>query len=154
MKLNGHLPKVRVILTALLLLLVSSSLSQADKLLAEPTLVHFETASAKLSAQELSKLKRLAKQIKQQPVKLILVEGYCDRRRIVNDYEYVNNQQLSQARAYNVAVFLQNETGLAANKFVRYGYGASTMIPRSGNKTGLGANRRVEVRVFLPEDDS
>ena len=135
----------------LLLLFLTATQSLAQKLLAEPTLVHFDTASAKLSAKDVIKLKRLAARIKDLPVEMILVEGYCDRRRIVNDYEYVTNQQLSQARAYNVAVLLQNETGLPANKFTRYGYGASKMIPRSGEKTGLAANRRVEVRVFLKE---
>ncbi len=153
MKLNCHLLNVRTVSAALLLLLFASSLSYAEKLLSEPTLIHFETASAKLSAQELSKLKKLAGKIKQQSIKIILVEGYCDRRRIVNDYEYITNQQLSQARAYNVAVFLQNETGLPANMFIRYGYGASKMIPSSGKKTGLAANRRVEVRIFLPDGD-
>lgn len=137
------------VLIALLLPLFGNTIVAAQKQLGEPTIVHFETASAILNTQNIAKLKRLATEIKQVQVRMILVEGYCDRRRIVDDHIYKSNQQLSQARAYNVANLLQSETGLPANRFTRYGYGASKMVAGSDSKEGLAANRRVEIRVFL-----
>ncbi len=151
MKTHTHLRACRTVLLSLLLLLFSCAICSAQKQLGEATLVHFETASAELSGKQIAKLEKLAAAIKGQAIERILVEGYCDRRRIVNDYAYDTNQQLSQARAYNVSIFLQNRTGLPANLFSRFGYGASKMVAANDSPAGLAVNRRVEVRVFLAD---
>jgi len=104
-----------------------------------PSNVTFATNSYQINQNLYPTLNELATQMQQHPELVAEIRGYTDS---TGGSQY--NQTLSQNRAQSVATYL-NQNGVAANRLVATGYGASNAIADNNTEQGRQQNRRVEV---------
>ena len=107
--------------------------------------VHFETGSARLTAESRSKLDQVADTLKRFPAVRIEVQAHTDSRG-----NEASNLKLSQARARSVVEYLVSR-GVSADRLVAKGYGESRPIADNATPEGRASNRRVEFRVLEGE---
>lgn len=80
---------------------------------------------------------------------IIIVEGHCDSKPIISPSilkKYPTNKELSEARANNIKVFLQNEIGINAD-IQAIGYADSKPIVSNDTYDGRTKNRRIEIKM-------
>ena len=99
--------------------------------------VNFRSGSAQLEPYELSRLKPVLDTMNRHPNTKVYVEGHTD-----SDGSTAYNQQLSENRAKNVAIFLM-DNGIASSRIVTYGYGEERPIASNQTAEGKRLNRRV-----------
>lgn len=99
--------------------------------------VNFRSGSAQLEPYELSRLKPVIDTMNRHPNTKIYVEGHTD-----SDGSKSYNQQLSENRAKNVAIYLI-DNGIASSRIVTYGYGEDRPIASNKTTEGKRLNRRV-----------
>lgn len=107
----------------------------------------FDLGKAEIKAQYLSVFEEVYKIIKQYPGCMILIEGHTDSLAI-KTYQYPSNQQLSEARALNVAQHLIRTFALEEKRITPIGYGASRSLASNATEKGRSKNRRVEIVVL------
>jgi len=105
----------------------------------------FEEGSAKLKAQNIQALRRLAKMLAISPGN-ISVNGHTDDRMVVNS-RYPDLWSLSLARAASVLHILEAE-GVNPSRLSLAGYGPSRPISTDATILGRKHNRRVDIVVY------
>ena len=110
---------------------------------------HFESFSAKLTAQDMATLQTLADQLRGHKVLRIEATGHTDNVRISKRsiWQFADNYFLSVARARSVGEYLAEQLGLPVSAVEVNGYGATR--PRASNTSveGRAKNRRVELHI-------
>ena len=105
-------------------------------------IIHFDTGSARISADSLDVLKKAATAIKQAPAGTkIEVSGHTD-----NTGNAASNQKLSQARAEAVSKQLAGD-GVDAGTLTSKGYGQDKPVADNSTDEGRAKNRRIEFTV-------
>ncbi|WP_319380044.1 OmpA family protein [Thiomicrorhabdus sp.] len=99
--------------------------------------VNFRKGSAQLDPEELSRLVPVLNTLKKHPNTRVHIEGHTD-----SDGTESFNQQLSENRAKNVAMYLINN-GISSSRIVTYGYGETRPIASNATAEGKRMNRRV-----------
>jgi len=111
--------------------------------------VLFAVNSAKLTADGKKELDDFAKQADGLQRYVIEVQGFTDRTGPTSV-----NEALSQARAEEVARYLANEHQIPVRSIATLGSGYALPVADDKTREGRKQNRRVEVRLFVPEASS
>jgi len=108
----------------------------------------FASGSADLTQDAVRALRHAAETLKPYTsvIAQVRVDGHTDNRRIHTN-RFPSNQELSEARAHNVASYLQKQTGLPPDRFTAAGYGATRPDASNATAEGRARNRRVEITV-------
>lgn len=104
--------------------------------------LHFKTGSAEIESASLKELDQLAAYLKRKPTLKIEVGGHTD-----NQGDDVQNQLLSEKRAFAVKKYLINNGGIPASRILAKGYGESKPIASNDSATGRARNRRTEIKM-------
>jgi len=102
-----------------------------------------------LTSDEKSKLAEFAKSVSGLNRYVIEVQGFTDR---TGPASY--NETLSQERAEQVARYLANEFKIPLRSITMLGSGYASPVADDRSSDGRRQNRRVEVRLFVPEASS
>lgn len=113
---------------------------------AKSTTVLFPLNQAKLNADAKAELDELAKMTEGRDRYVIEVQGFTDKTGSA-----LTNEQLSQARAAAVARYLVNEHKIPVRSVTTLGSGYALPVADDKTREGRKQNRRVEVRLFVPE---
>lgn len=108
-------------------------------LLTAPGDVAFRHNDADISPEFYAALNQVARGLQGDRGVVLKVIGHTDDR---GSFEY--NQKLSEARAYNVAKYL-NAQGVPAGRLQAYGFGARQPVADNGTESGRQSNRRVQM---------
>jgi outer membrane protein OmpA-like peptidoglycan-associated protein len=103
--------------------------------------IFFDTGKSTLRPESNSELDRLLKLMKDVPTLKIEISGHTD-----NTGSATLNETLSQSRAEAVVAYLTSK-GIAANRMVAKGYGASKPIASNNSEDGKQQNRRTEFEI-------
>jgi outer membrane protein OmpA-like peptidoglycan-associated protein len=103
--------------------------------------IFFDTGKSTLRPESNSELDRLLKLMKDVPTLKIEISGHTD-----NTGSATLNETLSQSRAEAVVAYLTSK-GIAANRMVAKGYGASKPIASNNSDDGKQQNRRTEFEI-------
>ena len=112
-----------------------------DQLLLENT-IKFATGSAEIDPSSTDLLDRLVGVVVDCPGVQIEVGGHTD-----NTGEESLNQELSEARAQSVEVYLQN-AGIEDHRLSSKGYGSGQPIADNATSAGRAENRRIEFNII------
>jgi outer membrane protein OmpA-like peptidoglycan-associated protein len=113
---------------------------------AKSTIVLFPLNQAKLDDDAKAELDDLAKMTDGKDRYIIEVQGFTDKTGSA-----IANEQLSQARAAAVARYLVNEHKIPVRTITTLGSGYALPVADDKTREGRKQNRRVEVRLFVPE---
>lgn len=115
-----------------------------DTLSKQTYAIEFESGSANLTPDARATLERVMSLQSMTMFSTVIIEGHTDT--VGND---VNNQRLSESRAYAVRDFMYQSAPLnfPYNKFQIRGYGETQPIDNTNTATGLKKNRRVVIVV-------
>jgi outer membrane protein OmpA-like peptidoglycan-associated protein len=108
--------------------------------------VLFPVNQFKLSSESKAQLDDVAKMISSQERYMVEVQGYTDKTGGAD-----LNQQLSQQRAAEVVRYLVNEHKIPVRTISSIGSGYTAPVADDSTRDGRKMNRRVEVRLFVPE---
>jgi X-X-X-Leu-X-X-Gly heptad repeat protein len=108
--------------------------------------VLFDLNAAKLTAEAKDKLTGLSKDVTGQDRYMIEVQGFTDK-----SGNPVYNETLSEERAQTVARYLANEFDIPVRTISILGSGYARPVADDKTRDGRKMNRRVEVRVWVPE---
>src|ERR1700722_14239002 len=108
--------------------------------------VLFTVNQAKLTEDAKSQLQELAKSTDGLDRYVIEVQGFTDKTGTT-----MINERLSQQRAQEVARFLANEYKIPVRSISMLGSGYALPVADDKTREGRKLNRRVEVRLFVPE---
>jgi len=108
--------------------------------------VLFALSQYKLSAESKAQLDDIAKMTSGQDRYMLEVQGFTDKTGSVDV-----NQQLSQQRAAEVVRYLVNEHKIPVRAISSVGSGYTAPVADDSTSDGRKMNRRVEVRLFVPE---
>lgn len=108
--------------------------------------VLFTVNQAKLTDESKAKLDEIAKAADGQQRFVIEVQGFTDKTGSA-----VTNEQLSQARAAAVSRYLVNEHKIPVRSINTLGSGYALPVADDKTRDGRKMNRRVEIRVWVPE---
>jgi outer membrane protein OmpA-like peptidoglycan-associated protein len=108
--------------------------------------VLFAVNQSKLTAEGKAQLDDIAKSATGQDRFMIEVQGFTDKTGSPQI-----NEQLSQARAVEVTRYLVNEQKVPVRWISSIGSGYAAPVGDDKTRDGRAMNRRVEVRVFVPE---
>ncbi|MGH9594084.1 MAG: OmpA family protein, partial [Bryobacteraceae bacterium] len=111
--------------------------------------VLFPVNQSKLSMEAKASLDEIAKQAQGQSRFMIEVQGFTDKTGSA-----VTNEALSQARAAEVSRYLVNEHGVPVRSITTLGSGYALPVADDKTKDGRRMNRRVEIRLWVPEANS
>lgn len=100
----------------------------------------------KLSAESKQQLDDIARQVEGHDRYMVEVQGYTDKSGTADA-----NFQLSQMRAQEVVRYLVNEHKIPIHNISSIGSGYNSPVADDTTRDGRKMNRRVEVRVFVPE---
>jgi outer membrane protein OmpA-like peptidoglycan-associated protein len=103
--------------------------------------IFFDIGKSTLRPESNSELDRLLKLMKDVPTLKIEISGHTD-----NTGSATLNETLSQSRAEAVVAYLTSK-GIAANRMVAKGYGASKPIASNNSEDGKQQNRRTEFEI-------
>ncbi len=106
------------------------------------TLLHFDTAKAKIRPDDLTRLQQAAEVLRADPNLRLAIEGHADSR---GPEQY--NQRLSERRA-NSALQWFLDQGFSKDRFEVRGFGELRPIADNKTRAGQQANRRVEIRAL------
>jgi len=113
---------------------------------AKTATVLFPLNQAKLNDDAKAELDDLAKMTDGKDRYIIEVQGFTDKTGSA-----LANEQLSQARAAAVARYLVNEHKIPVRTVTTLGSGYALPVADDKTREGRKQNRRVEVRLFVPE---
>jgi outer membrane protein OmpA-like peptidoglycan-associated protein len=113
---------------------------------AKTATVLFPLNQSKLNDDAKAELDEVAKMTDGKDRFVIEVQGFTDKTGSV-----VANEQLSQARAAAVARYLVNEHKIPVRMITTLGSGYAMPVADDKTRDGRKQNRRVEVRLFVPE---
>ncbi|MDP4200771.1 MAG: OmpA family protein [Bacteroidota bacterium] len=102
--------------------------------------IFFDFNKSDLRPESHTELRYLIEMLKQQPKYRIEIDGHTDS---VGTVAY--NKKLSEARAQSVRTYLVSQ-GIAANRLVARGFGATRPIASNATEEGRSKNRRTEFR--------
>jgi outer membrane protein OmpA-like peptidoglycan-associated protein len=111
--------------------------------------VLFKVSESKLTADGKKELDDFAKQADGLQRFIIEVQGFTDKTGPATV-----NEALSQARAEEVARYLANEHKIPVRSISTLGSGYAQPVADDKTREGRAQNRRVEVRLFVPEAGS
>jgi len=111
--------------------------------------VLFAVGSSKLTDDGKKELDDFAKQADGLQRYVVEVQGFTDKTGSVTV-----NEALSQARAEEVARYLANEHKIPVRSIATLGSGYAQPVADDKTRDGRKQNRRVEVRLFVPEGGS
>lgn len=83
--------------------------------------------------------------------KLIRIEGHTDTDKIVGNFKYPTNWELSVGRASNVVRYLIEEVSLDPVRFSASGYGEYHPVAPNDNVENKSKNRRVDIVILRSE---
>lgn len=104
--------------------------------------VFFDTDSDVLKPESFTELDRWCRVMNDRPGMRIQIEGHTD-----NQGDAAYNQQLSQRRAASVARYLVSQ-GVAPERILKKGFGATKPSESNATEAGRAANRRTECRIL------
>lgn len=113
---------------------------------AKSVTVLFPLNQAKLDDDAKAELDDLAKMAEGKDRYVIEVQGFTDKTGSA-----LTNEQLSQARAATVSRYLVNEHKIPVRVITTLGSGYALPVADDKTREGRKQNRRVEVRLFVPE---
>ncbi|MFC1884904.1 flagellar motor protein MotB [Thermodesulfobacteriota bacterium] len=121
------------------------SVSMVDKIL-------FPSGEADIMPDGLKVLERVGKVLKNTQDKIIRVEGHTDNVPIHPRLQekFPTNWELSTARATNVVRFLQDKSGIDAERLRAVGMSEYHPVASNETSTGRSQNRRIEI-LLLPK---
>jgi outer membrane protein OmpA-like peptidoglycan-associated protein len=108
--------------------------------------VLFPLNQSKLDKDAQAELDALAQMTDGKERFVIEVQGFTDKTGSA-----IANEQLSQARAASVARYLANEHKIPVRSITTLGSGYALPVADDKTREGRKQNRRVEVRLFVPE---
>jgi OOP family OmpA-OmpF porin len=114
--------------------------------MAKTVTVLFPLNQAKLNDDAKAELDEIAKMTDGKDRYVIEVQGFTDKTGSV-----LSNEQLSQARAAAVSRYLVNEHKVPVRSVTTLGSGYALPVADDKTREGRKQNRRVEVRLFVPE---
>jgi len=114
--------------------------------MAKSVTVLFAVNQAKLNDDAKAELDDIAKMAEGKDRFVIEVQGFTDKTG-----SPLTNEQLSQARAESVARYLANEHKIPVRAITTLGSGYALPVADDKTRDGRKQNRRVEVRLFVPE---
>jgi outer membrane protein OmpA-like peptidoglycan-associated protein len=114
--------------------------------MAKTVTVLFPLNQSKLNDDAKAELDDLAKMTEGKDRYVIEVQGFTDKTGSA-----IANEQLSQARANSVARYLANEHKIPVRSITTLGSGYALPVADDKTRDGRKQNRRVEVRLFIPE---
>ena len=114
--------------------------------MAKSVTVLFPLNQAKLNDDAKAELDEIAKMTDGKDRYIIEVQGFTDKTGSA-----LANEQLSQARAAAVARYLVNEHKIPVRSITTLGSGYALPVADDKTREGRKQNRRVEVRLFVPE---
>jgi outer membrane protein OmpA-like peptidoglycan-associated protein len=114
--------------------------------MAKTVTVLFPVNQFKLSDDAKAELDDLAKMTEGKDRYVIEVQGFTDKTGSA-----LGNEQLSRARADSVARYLANEHKIPVRSITTLGSGYALPVADDKTRDGRKQNRRVEVRLFVPE---
>ncbi len=117
-----------------------------------PGSITFDTAKTNVKSQFTGTLNKLASTMKQYNQTKVVVMGHTDNVPI-HTAQFSSNQQLSEARAYSVASYLNNH-GVEASRISTIGYGSTRPVASNATPAGKAKNRRVEIKIDAPQSIS
>ncbi len=117
--------------------------------MAKSVTVLFTVNQAKLNDDAKAELDDIAKMAEGKDRFVIEVQGFTDKTG-----SPAINEQLSQARADSVARYLANEHKIPVRSITTLGSGYALPVADDKTREGRKQNRRVEVRLFVPEAGS
>jgi flagellar motor protein MotB len=108
---------------------------------------HFPSFVATLQEGDLEMLEQLVEQLKSQKLARVDVVGHSDNLPIAvrSRHVFADNLALSEARARNVAEYLQQHLGVPSEVIILRGLGDSMPTADNTNEAGRALNRRVEI---------
>lgn len=106
----------------------------------------FDLNTSKLSPDAKEQLNGLSKDVSSHDHYLIEVQGFTDK---TGDAIY--NETLSEDRAQSVARYLANQFDIPVRSISTMGSGYARPVGDDSTRDGRKMNRRVEVRVWIPE---
>jgi outer membrane protein OmpA-like peptidoglycan-associated protein len=114
--------------------------------MAKSVTILFTVNQAKLNDDAKADLDEIAKMTDGRDRYIIEVQGFTDKTG-----SPLTNEQLSQARAAAVARYLANEHKIPVRSITTLGSGYALPVADDKTREGRKQNRRVEVRLFVPE---
>jgi len=114
--------------------------------MAKSVTVLFTVNEAKLSDDAKAELDEIAKMTDGKDRYVIEVQGFTDKTGSA-----LTNERLSEARADSVARYLVNEHKIPVRSINTLGSGYALPVADDKTRDGRKQNRRVEVRLFVPE---
>jgi chemotaxis protein MotB len=117
-----------------------------------PAEVLFESGKAELSKDGKQTLIEVAKVLKTDPDRRLIVAGHTDNQPIA-DSDFRNNWELSASRAVVVTELLIG-AGLKPGNLVAAGYGQYHPVGNNKTLAGRQENRRIEIEIQPPELDA
>ena len=117
--------------------------------IAKSEAVLFAFNSDKLTTEGKSQLDGLANQAKAMDRFVVEVQGFTDKS---GDVSY--NEKLSEARAQAVTRYLVNQYEIPIRSISMLGSGYARPVADDKTRDGRKMNRRVEVRVWVPENEA
>lgn len=108
--------------------------------------VLFAVNKHELDDEAKARLNELMAKVKQNPVFVVEVQGYTDR---TGPRAY--NLSLSEKRAESVVRYLTTTYNVPLRSIHKLGVGSEDPVADNATREGRQQNRRVEVRVFVPE---
>jgi outer membrane protein OmpA-like peptidoglycan-associated protein len=117
--------------------------------MAKTSTVLFGVDSSKLTEEGKKELDDFAKQADGLQRYVVEVQGFTDKTGSA-----ALNEALSQARAEEVARYLANEHKIPVRSIATLGSGYAQPVADDKTRDGRKQNRRVEVRLFVPENES
>jgi flagellar motor protein MotB len=117
---------------------------------------HFPSFVATLQETDLETLDNLVEQLKAQKLTKVEVIGHSDSLPIVKRSRHIfaDNLELSEARARNVAEYLQQHLGVSSNVIISRGLGDSMPMADNTTEAGRALNRRVEISLVTEPSEN
>ena len=109
----------------------------------------FDSGSAQLKEESKEILLKVGTILEQYEGGIIEIEGHTDNVPIYSA-QFVDNEELSSARALTVFYFLKENTLLDPVNMKHAGMGERVPVADNGTAEGRSRNRRVEIKIFNP----
>jgi chemotaxis protein MotB len=115
--------------------------------------LEFDPGSAPVTAASMPKLERIKALLKEVPDRRVVVKGHTDSQSIGPSLKqlFTSNQELSRARAAEVAGYVSKENGISPQNVSVVGLSATKPVASNGSEAGRKKNRRIEI-VLLPAE--
>ncbi len=115
--------------------------------------LEFNPGEAPVTAATMPKLARIKELLKEVPDRRVVVKGHTDSQSIGPSLKQLfnSNQELSRARAAEVAGYVSKENGISPQNVSVVGLSATKPVAGNGTEAGRKKNRRIEI-VLLPAE--